>query len=149
RAVLERVPVRECSHYQREYEDNSAGNRRVHHLFRRTLGRDYGDGDTGDSTRRRSILVHTALLPERRRVWRRQRLAIEGTGTQAMKKLMNAADSFVDEMLVGLCAAHPTLKHEGRVIRAAHAPRKGRVGIVSGGGSGHLPLFTGYVGEGL
>lgn len=66
-----------------------------------------------------------------------------------MKKLMNAPDAFVDEMLAGLCAAHPSLRQEGRVIRAAHAPRKGRVGIVSGGGSGHLPLFTGYVGDGL
>lgn len=69
-----------------------------------------------------------------------------------MKKLMNAPDAFVDEMLEGLCAVHPSLVREGgagRVIRAAHAPRRGKVGIVSGGGSGHLPLFTGYVGEGL
>jgi dihydroxyacetone kinase-like protein len=66
-----------------------------------------------------------------------------------MKKLMNEPDSFVDEMLAGLCAAHPDLRQEGRVIRAAHAPRRGQVGIVSGGGSGHLPLFTGYVGQGL
>lgn len=69
-----------------------------------------------------------------------------------MKKLMNAPDAFVDEMLAGLCAAYPELKQEGpggRVIRAAHAPRQGHVGIVSGGGSGHLPLFTGYVGDGL
>ncbi|MCJ9734708.1 dihydroxyacetone kinase subunit DhaK, partial [Bradyrhizobium sp. PRIMUS42] len=36
-----------------------------------------------------------------------------------------------------------------RVVRAAHAPKRGKVGIVSGGGSGHLPLFTGYVGQGL
>src|SRR5262249_34792850 len=57
-----------------------------------------------------------------------------------------------DEMLDGLCAAHPSLVKEGsdgRVIRAAHAPQRGKVGIVSGGGSGHLPLFTGYVGRGL
>jgi dihydroxyacetone kinase-like protein len=69
-----------------------------------------------------------------------------------MKKLMNKPDAFVDEMLEGLVAAHPSLVREGpggRVIRAADAPRKGRVGIVSGGGSGHLPLFTGYVGTGL
>jgi dihydroxyacetone kinase-like protein len=69
-----------------------------------------------------------------------------------MKKLMNSADDFVDEMLDGLCAAHPSLVRDGsdgRVIRAAGAPRPGKVGIVSGGGSGHLPLFTGYVGEGL
>jgi dihydroxyacetone kinase-like protein len=66
-----------------------------------------------------------------------------------MKKIMNNPDAFVDEMLEGLTLAHPSLVREGRVIRAAHAPRKGKVGIVSGGGSGHLPLFTGYVGEGL
>jgi len=66
-----------------------------------------------------------------------------------MKKLMNRPDAFVDEMLDGLVAAHPSLVREGSVIRSASAPRKGKVGIVSGGGSGHLPLFTGYVGRGL
>ncbi|AMJ61552.1 dihydroxyacetone kinase subunit DhaK [Bosea sp. PAMC 26642] len=69
-----------------------------------------------------------------------------------MKKLMNAPDAFVDEMLEGLTAAHPSLVREGpggRVIRGSHAPRRGKVAIVSGGGSGHLPLFTGYVGTGL
>lgn len=67
-----------------------------------------------------------------------------------MKKLMNAADAFVDEMLDGLCAAHPSLvRAASRVIRAAEAPQAGKVGVVSGGGSGHLPLFTGYVGAGL
>jgi dihydroxyacetone kinase-like protein len=66
-----------------------------------------------------------------------------------VKKLMNAPDRFVDEMLDGLVSAHPSLIRSGRVVRSAHAPRQGRVGIVSGGGSGHLPLFTGYVGRGL
>ncbi|MBL8589020.1 MAG: dihydroxyacetone kinase subunit DhaK [Methylobacteriaceae bacterium] len=66
-----------------------------------------------------------------------------------MKKLMNAPDAFVDEMLDGLVAAHPALAREARVIRLAAPARKGKVGIVSGGGSGHLPLFTGYVGRGL
>lgn len=66
-----------------------------------------------------------------------------------MKKLMNTADAFVDEMLDGLVTAHPTLVREARVVRAAYAPKRGKVGIVSGGGSGHLPLFTGYVGDGL
>jgi dihydroxyacetone kinase-like protein len=66
-----------------------------------------------------------------------------------MQKLRNAADAFVDEMLDGLVTAHPTLLREARVVRAAHAPKRGKVGIVSGGGSGHLPLFTGYVGPGL
>ncbi|KAA0590352.1 dihydroxyacetone kinase-like protein [Azospirillum lipoferum] len=66
-----------------------------------------------------------------------------------MKKLMNSADAFVDEMLDGLVAACPSLRRSGRVVRTAAGPAPGRVGIVSGGGSGHLPLFTGYVGEGL
>jgi len=66
-----------------------------------------------------------------------------------MKKLMNSPDAFVDEMLAGLVAAHPSLVREGRVIGRAGGVKKGKVGIVSGGGSGHLPLFTGYVGEGL
>jgi dihydroxyacetone kinase-like protein len=69
-----------------------------------------------------------------------------------MKKLMNSADSFVDEMLDGLTAAHPSLVRDAahdRVIRSVKAPLRGKVGIVSGGGSGHLPLFTGYVGDGL
>ena len=69
-----------------------------------------------------------------------------------MKKLMNQPDAFVDEMLDGLCAAHPSLQRagaDGRVVRRASGRPSGRVGVVSGGGSGHLPLFTGYVGEGL
>ena len=69
-----------------------------------------------------------------------------------MKKLINAPADYVDQMLEGLTAAHPSLVRDGaagRVIRRAGGARKGKVGIVSGGGSGHLPLFTGYVGEGL
>ncbi|CAO3433390.1 dihydroxyacetone kinase subunit DhaK [Azospirillum doebereinerae] len=68
-----------------------------------------------------------------------------------MKKLINAPESYVDEMLDGLTAAHPSLVRDGaagRVIRRRE-PAKGKVGIASGGGSGHLPLFTGYVGGGL
>ncbi|MET3927429.1 dihydroxyacetone kinase subunit DhaK [Devosia sp. 2618] len=69
-----------------------------------------------------------------------------------MKKLMNDPANFVDEMLDGLVLANPELVREcsnGRVIRRAAPPRSGKVGVVSGGGSGHLPLFTGYVGQGL
>jgi phosphoenolpyruvate---glycerone phosphotransferase subunit DhaK len=66
-----------------------------------------------------------------------------------MKKLMNSPDAFVDEMLAGLVAVHPSLVQEGRVVHRAGGAKKGKVGIVSGGGSGHLPLFTGYVGDGL
>ena len=70
-----------------------------------------------------------------------------------MKKILNAPSAYVDEMLDGLCVAHPTVYRRageaGRVIARAGGPRRGKVGIVSGGGSGHLPLFTGYVGQGL
>lgn len=69
-----------------------------------------------------------------------------------MKKLMNRPEHFVDEMLDGLVGAHPSLARDGengRVVRRAAGMRQGKVGIVSGGGSGHLPLFTGYVGVGL
>ncbi len=68
-----------------------------------------------------------------------------------MKKVMNAADSYVDEMLDGLCAAHPQYfaQPEKRVITRAGGAVSGKVGIVTAGGSGHLPVFTGYVGPGL
>jgi phosphoenolpyruvate---glycerone phosphotransferase subunit DhaK len=70
-----------------------------------------------------------------------------------MKKILNDVYAYVDEMLVGLCAAHPEFyaqTSEGaRVIKRPEAPLDGKVGIVTGGGSGHLPVFTGYVGRGL
>lgn len=69
-----------------------------------------------------------------------------------MKKLLNAPTAYVDEVLDGLTLAHPSLVRDGtagRVIRRASGARLGKVGIASGGGSGHLPLFTGYVGAGL
>lgn len=70
-----------------------------------------------------------------------------------MKKILNDPFKYVDEMLEGLCAAHPQFYKQtgagGRVIMRPDAPVKGKVGIVSGGGSGHLPIFTGYVGRGL
>lgn len=70
-----------------------------------------------------------------------------------MKKILNDPYRYVDEMLEGLVAAHPQFYRRagdgGRVIARAGAPTPGKVGIVSGGGSGHLPIFTGYVGPGL
>jgi dihydroxyacetone kinase-like protein len=70
-----------------------------------------------------------------------------------MKKILNNPADYVDEMLDGLCRAHPEYYVRtgsgGRVIRRAGMPRPGKVGIASGGGSGHLPIFTGYVGPGL
>jgi dihydroxyacetone kinase/dihydroxyacetone kinase-like protein len=70
-----------------------------------------------------------------------------------MKKIINDPDRFVDEFIEGILLAHPDkLKAPGddnRILVRADAPVAGRVGIVTGGGSGHLPLFKGYVGTGL
>ena len=70
-----------------------------------------------------------------------------------MKKLINEPGAFVDQMLEGLLLAHPDqLKFSGGTNRAlvrADAPVAEKVGIVTGGGSGHLPVFLGYVGRGL
>lgn len=70
-----------------------------------------------------------------------------------MKKILNDPQRYVDEMLEGLCAAHPEFYKQtgpaGRVIVRPDAPVEGKVGVVTGGGSGHLPVFTGYVGKGL
>lgn len=69
-----------------------------------------------------------------------------------MKKLINNPVNYVEEMLEGLISAHPELSlggESGRCISRSEPGPAGKVGIVSGGGTGHLPLFTGYVGEGL
>lgn len=70
-----------------------------------------------------------------------------------MKKLINDPERFVDEMLEGLLLAHSGLLRpaspDNRALVRADAPLAGRVGIVTGGGSGHLPVFLGYVGQGL
>ena len=70
-----------------------------------------------------------------------------------MKKILNNPQAYVDEMLDGLVAAHPEsfkrLGDDGRVIARAGGAVPGKVGIVTGGGSGHLPVFLGYVGDGL
>lgn len=68
-----------------------------------------------------------------------------------MKKILNDPANYVDEMLDGMVAAHPDIyaRPEPRVIARAGGAVPGKVGIVTGGGSGHLPVFTGYVGKGL
>ncbi len=69
-----------------------------------------------------------------------------------MKKLINEPDDVVDEMLDGMVAAHPDYvrRLDGlEVLVRADAPVDGKVGIVSGGGSGHEPTHAGYLGEGL
>lgn len=70
-----------------------------------------------------------------------------------MKKLMNASKNFVDESLKGIVAAHPNdyrfCDGDLRAVARAQETPKGKVAIVTGGGYGHLPLFLGYVGQGL
>jgi dihydroxyacetone kinase-like protein len=68
-----------------------------------------------------------------------------------MKKLINAPDSVVTDALAGVAAAHPSLAvdTENKVITRAGGPTPGKVGLVSGGGSGHEPLHGGFVGFGM
>jgi phosphoenolpyruvate---glycerone phosphotransferase subunit DhaK len=68
-----------------------------------------------------------------------------------MKKLINSADSVVTDALKGVAAAHPSLSVdvENKVITRAGDPKAGKVGLVSGGGSGHEPLHGGFVGYGM
>ncbi len=69
-----------------------------------------------------------------------------------MKKIINAPEAFVDETIESLLVAHPdhfsVVGGDQRVL-VRGAEKSGKVGIVTGGGSGHLPLFLGYVGPGL
>ena len=68
-----------------------------------------------------------------------------------MQKILNDPERFVEEMLEGIVAAHGTeLRRVGSrgIVRAA-SPLPDKVAVVSGGGSGHLPVFLGYVGKGL
>lgn len=68
-----------------------------------------------------------------------------------MKKLINDPGAVVADALRGIEAAHPRLRvdHEHRVVLRADAPRPGKVGLVSGGGTGHEPLHGGFVGPGM
>lgn len=69
-----------------------------------------------------------------------------------MKKIINAPESYVDEMLEGIYASFPDKVKcaEGDLRCYCIANKKpGKVAIITGGGSGHVPLFLGYVGEGL
>src|SRR5271154_6873598 len=68
-----------------------------------------------------------------------------------MKKLINSPDTVVTDALAGIAAAHPSLSVdiENKIIRRAGGPTAGKVGLVSGGGSGHEPLHGGFVGYGM
>lgn len=70
-----------------------------------------------------------------------------------MKKFINDPFDFVEELTEGIIHAHPDYYRaengDLRVIVRQDAPVKGKVAIATGGGSGHLPVFMGYVGKGL
>ncbi|WP_254271715.1 dihydroxyacetone kinase subunit DhaK [Haloarcula marina] len=69
-----------------------------------------------------------------------------------MKKLINDPDDVVDEMLDGMVAAYPEAVRrlsDTNVLVRADAPVDGKVGVVSGGGSGHEPTHAGYLGDGM
>ena len=69
-----------------------------------------------------------------------------------MKKIMNNPEEYTEDMLRGIYAAHPDMvKYVNDDVHCYCTAKKvpGKVAIITGGGTGHLPLFLGYVGEGL
>jgi phosphoenolpyruvate---glycerone phosphotransferase subunit DhaK len=72
--------------------------------------------------------------------------------TTGMKKFINTAEGVVKESLSGLGSAHPDLVRidlDNQLVLRKDAPVAGKVGLVSGGGSGHEPLHGGFVGHGM
>ncbi len=68
-----------------------------------------------------------------------------------MQRILNNPDNIVDEMLQGFIKAHGGIveaAQDSRVVRARDIP-PGKVGVITGGGSGHKPAFIGYVGKNL
>ncbi len=70
-----------------------------------------------------------------------------------MQRFVNNPDYIVEDMVKGFLKAHDDLivKNEknDRVVQYKNAPVEGKVGLVTGGGSGHEPAFLGYVGENM
>ncbi len=68
-----------------------------------------------------------------------------------MKKLINSPDRLVDEALAGVALAHGDLVRveSPNIVVRRDAPRQGKVGVISGGGSGHEPMHGGFVGRGM
>lgn len=69
-----------------------------------------------------------------------------------MQRILNDPDQVVEEMLGGVLLAHPDIlapTDNRYVLKAKQAPVAGKVGLVTGGGSGHKPAFLGYVGKNL
>ncbi len=69
-----------------------------------------------------------------------------------MKKLINDPADVVKDALLGIEAAHGDrvrVDHEQKIVYRKDAPRQGKVGLISGGGSGHEPMHGGFVGAGM
>ncbi|MCI1944254.1 dihydroxyacetone kinase subunit DhaK [Clostridium luticellarii] len=69
-----------------------------------------------------------------------------------MKKLINNPNFVVEDMIQGIAAAHPEYLRKstkGNILMRSDAPVKGKVALVSGGGSGHEPAHAGYIGRGM
>ena len=69
-----------------------------------------------------------------------------------MQKIINEPNAVVDEMMEGFVKAHPHIiakTNNPRVLKYKEAPISGKVGIVTGGGSGHKPAFIGYIGKNM
>ncbi|HST84801.1 MAG TPA: dihydroxyacetone kinase subunit DhaK, partial [Kineosporiaceae bacterium] len=68
-----------------------------------------------------------------------------------MKKLINEPGDVVAQALLGMAAAHPEIRvdHEHRIVYRRETPSAGKVGLISGGGSGHEPMHGGFVGLGM
>src|SRR4030066_313136 len=69
-----------------------------------------------------------------------------------MQRIINDPTLVVEDMLEGFVKANPNLiiqTSNPRVLKYAKAPVPGKVGIVTGGGSGHKPAFIGYIGKNM
>src|SRR6202051_2469880 len=82
---------------------------------------------------------------------RRSRITMS-TQTAVVKKFINDPENVVPEALAGIAAAHAAMGRvdfDQQLVIRADAPVAGKVGLVSGGGSGHEPMHGGFVGAGM
>src|SRR5690606_34664192 len=122
--------------------------------------RDENDTDGGVHGGLRWPTECTGVSGAPRRLARGGRAACDATRTTAdsrttretsVKKFLNTPDGYLSDALAGFAAAHPELRVdiETSVVSRARGPVAGKVGLVSGGGSGHEPLHAGFVGDGM
>src|ERR1700760_1638633 len=92
-----------------------------------------------------------AASPRRSLTMGRSSVPASEARSHPMKKLINDPANVISDALRGLAAAHPELRvdFENRIVYRADAPVSGKVGLISGGGSGHEPLHGGFVGPGM